>query len=101
MTLQATGQLKSADGFRKVIVSYRNGAGGIETGAYTNAVRYENVLLVGNGIMHQINLERMSPVIQSRDGVAFPDTLVGTDSHTPMVDALGVLAVGVVPAEQG
>jgi iron-sulfur-dependent 2-methylisocitrate dehydratase len=37
----------------------------------------------------------MSPVIQARDGVAFPDTLVGTDSHTPMVDALGVIAVGV------
>ena len=45
--------------------------------------------------MHQINLERMSPVIQVRDGVAFPDTLVGTDSHTPHVDALGVIAVGV------
>ena len=43
--------------------------------------------------MHQINLERMSPVIQARDGVAFPDTLVGTDSHTPHVDALGVIAV--------
>ena len=45
--------------------------------------------------MHQINLEKMSPVIQTRDGVAFPDTLVGTDSHTPHVDALGVIAVGV------
>ncbi|HEY9031246.1 MAG TPA: aconitase family protein, partial [Kangiella sp.] len=58
---------------------------------------FENVNVVppGNGIMHQINLERMSPVIESRDGVAFPDTLVGTDSHTPMVDALGVIAVGV------
>ncbi|HAR06895.1 MAG TPA: Fe/S-dependent 2-methylisocitrate dehydratase AcnD, partial [Cobetia sp.] len=43
----------------------------------------------------QINLEKMSPVIQARDGVAFPDTLVGTDSHTPHVDALGVIAVGV------
>jgi aconitate hydratase len=45
--------------------------------------------------MHQINLEKMSPVIQNRDGIAFPDTLVGTDSHTPHVDALGVIAVGV------
>jgi 2-methylcitrate dehydratase (2-methyl-trans-aconitate forming) len=54
-----------------------------------------DVIPPGNGIMHQINLERMSPVIQARDGVAFPDTLVGTDSHTPMVDALGVIAVGV------
>ncbi|CRP66139.1 Aconitate hydratase [Pseudomonas aeruginosa] len=49
----------------------------------------------GNGIMHQINLEKMSPVIQARDGVAFPDTCVGTDSHTPHVDALGVIAIGV------
>jgi aconitate hydratase len=58
---------------------------------------FENVDVIpqGNGILHQINLERMSPVIQSRDGVAFPDTLVGTDSHTPMVDALGVIAIGV------
>lgn len=58
---------------------------------------FENVDVIppGNGIMHQINLERMSPVVHARDGVAFPDTLVGTDSHTPHVDALGVLAVGV------
>ena len=54
-----------------------------------------DVIPPGNGILHQINLERMSPVIQSRHGVAFPDTLVGTDSHTPMVDALGVIAIGV------
>ena len=54
-----------------------------------------DVIPPGNGIMHQINLERMSPVIQGKDGVAFPDTLVGTDSHTPHVDALGVIAVGV------
>jgi aconitate hydratase len=59
------------------------------------AFKNVNVVPPGNGIMHQINLERMSPVIQSRDGVAFPDTLVGTDSHTPMVDALGVMSVGV------
>ncbi len=58
---------------------------------------FENIEIVppGNGIMHQINLERMSPVIYSKDGVAFPDTLVGTDSHTPHVDALGVVAIGV------
>jgi len=54
-----------------------------------------DVIQPGNGIMHQINLEKMSPVIQSREGVAFPDTLVGTDSHTPHVDALGVIAIGV------
>ncbi len=58
---------------------------------------FENVDVIpaGNGIMHQINLEKMSPVIQVRDGVAFPDTCVGTDSHTPHVDALGVISVGV------
>jgi 2-methylcitrate dehydratase (2-methyl-trans-aconitate forming) len=58
---------------------------------------FENVEVIppGNGIMHQINLERMSPVIYVKDGVAFPDTLVGTDSHTPHVDALGVIAIGV------
>nr|WP_294560607.1 Fe/S-dependent 2-methylisocitrate dehydratase AcnD [uncultured Rhodopila sp.] len=58
---------------------------------------FENMEVVppGNGIMHQINLERMSPVIHSQNGVAFPDTLVGTDSHTPHVDALGVIAIGV------
>ncbi|HZV08527.1 MAG TPA: aconitate hydratase AcnA, partial [Novosphingobium sp.] len=58
---------------------------------------FENVDVIpaGNGIMHQINLEKMSPVIQAREGVAFPDTCVGTDSHTPHVDALGVIAIGV------
>ena len=45
--------------------------------------------------MHQINLSRMSPVVHAQGGVAFPDTLVGTDSHTPHVDALGVIAIGV------
>ncbi|MES9971924.1 MAG: aconitase family protein, partial [Candidatus Thiodiazotropha sp.] len=54
-----------------------------------------DVIPAGNGIMHQINLEKMSPVIQNRDGVAFPDTCVGTDSHTPHIDALGVIAIGV------
>ncbi|MBU5615663.1 Fe/S-dependent 2-methylisocitrate dehydratase AcnD [Psychrobacter sp. TAE2020] len=59
-----------------------------------------NVVPPGNGIMHQINLEKMSPVVQvakGKDGykVAFADTLVGTDSHTPMVDALGVISIGV------
>lgn len=54
-----------------------------------------DVIPPGNGILHQINLERMSPVIQVDQGVAYPDTLVGTDSHTPMVDALGVIAIGV------
>ena len=64
------------------------------------AFRNVDVIPAGNGIMHQINLEKMSPVIQNRpdeDGhpIAFPDTCVGTDSHTPHIDALGVIAVGV------
>lgn len=59
------------------------------------AFKNVDVIPPGNGIMHQINLEKMSPVVQSRDGVAFPDTCVGTDSHTPHVDALGVIAIGV------
>ena len=59
------------------------------------AFKNMEVIPPGNGIMHQINLERMSPVIHAKDGVAFPDTLVGTDSHTPHVDALGVIAIGV------
>ncbi|MDR5886971.1 Fe/S-dependent 2-methylisocitrate dehydratase AcnD [Vreelandella janggokensis] len=60
-------------------------------------VAFENVDVIppGNGIMHQINLEKMSPVVQVQQGVAYPDTCVGTDSHTPMTDALGVISVGV------
>ncbi|MGO2132664.1 MAG: Fe/S-dependent 2-methylisocitrate dehydratase AcnD [Halomonas sp.] len=63
---------------------------------------FENVDVIpaGNGIMHQINLEKMSPVVQVRPDkgglkVAFPDTCVGTDSHTPHIDCLGVIAIGV------
>lgn len=59
------------------------------------AFKNVDVIPPGNGIMHQINLERMSPVVHAQDGVAYPDTLVGTDSHTPHVDALGVIAIGV------
>ncbi|HHY0397473.1 TPA: Fe/S-dependent 2-methylisocitrate dehydratase AcnD [Vibrio parahaemolyticus] len=58
---------------------------------------FENVSVIpaGNGIMHQINLEKMSPIVQAKQGIAYPDTCVGTDSHTPHVDALGVIAIGV------
>ena len=59
------------------------------------AFKNVDVIPQGNGILHQINIERMSPVVQVKDGVAFPDTLIGTDSHTPMIDALGVIGVGV------
>ncbi|MDH4430891.1 Fe/S-dependent 2-methylisocitrate dehydratase AcnD [Pseudomonas shirazica] len=59
------------------------------------AFKNVDVIQPGNGIMHQINLEKMSPVIHNDRGVAYPDTCVGTDSHTPHVDALGVIAIGV------
>ncbi|SPK72247.1 putative methyl-cis-aconitic acid hydratase (AcnM) [Cupriavidus taiwanensis] len=59
------------------------------------AFKNVDVIPPGNGIMHQINLEKMSPVIHADNGVAYPDTCVGTDSHTPHVDALGVIAIGV------
>jgi aconitate hydratase len=49
----------------------------------------------GTGIVHQVNLEYLARVVESRDGRAFPDTLVGTDSHTTMVNGLGVLGWGV------
>src|SRR2546423_13883125 len=48
----------------------------------------------GTGICHQVNLEYLARVVESRDGTAFPDTLVGTDSHTTMVNGLGVLGWG-------
>jgi aconitate hydratase len=47
------------------------------------------------GIVHQVNLEFLARVVDDRDGVAFPDTLVGTDSHTTMINGLGVLGWGV------
>ncbi|MGH2631353.1 MAG: aconitate hydratase AcnA, partial [Actinomycetota bacterium] len=47
------------------------------------------------GICHQVNLEHLGQVVSTRDGVAFPDTLVGTDSHTTMINGLGVLGWGV------
>jgi aconitate hydratase len=58
---------------------------------------FDNVRVVppGAGICHQVNLEHLGRVVSVRDGVAFPDTLVGTDSHTTMVNGLGVLGWGV------
>src|SRR5947208_5288501 len=53
------------------------------------------VVLPNTGIVHQVNLEYLARVVDVRDGVAFPDTLVGTDSHTTMVNGLGVLGWGV------
>ncbi|MEW6267151.1 MAG: aconitate hydratase AcnA [Thermodesulfobacteriota bacterium] len=59
------------------------------------AFRNIEIVMPGNGILHQINLERLSPVVQVKDGVALADTLVGTDSHTTMINALGVVGWGV------
>src|SRR5438552_3992699 len=59
---------------------------------------FDNFAVVppNTGICHQVNLEYLARVVESRDGVAFPDTLVGTDSHTTMINGLRVLGWGVV-----
>ncbi|HXH96036.1 MAG TPA: aconitate hydratase AcnA [Gaiellaceae bacterium] len=66
---------------------------------------FDNFAVVppNTGICHQVNLEYLARVVESRDGLAFPDTLVGTDSHTTMVNGLGVLGWGVggIEAEAG
>jgi len=54
-----------------------------------------SVVPPGMGICHQINLEYLSKCVVERNGIAFPDSLVGTDSHTPMVNGLGIVAYGV------
>ena len=54
-----------------------------------------NVYPPGVGIVHQVNLEKLASVVQFRNGVCFPDTLVGTDSHTTMINGLGVMGWGV------
>ena len=58
---------------------------------------FDNFTVVppATGIIHQVNLEYLAKVVQVRDGVAYPDTLVGTDSHTTMINGLGVLGWGV------
>src|SRR5699024_10569374 len=54
-----------------------------------------SVVPPGMGICHQVNLEYLAKGVQTRDGEIFPDTLVGTDSHTPMVNGIGVVGWGV------
>ena len=58
---------------------------------------YDNLRVVppSNGIVHQVNLEYLASVVACRDGTAFPDSLVGMDSHTPMINGLGVFGWGV------
>ena len=62
-----------------------------------------SVIPPGIGICHQVNLEYLAKVVQEKDGVYYPDTLVGTDSHTTMINGLGVLGWGVggIEAEAG
>ena len=90
---QSTLVLESA--FEKIDIEDRRNDDRFHFINWTKTHENVDVIPPGNGIMHQINLERMSPVVHAQDGVAFPDTLVGTDSHTPHVDALGVIAIGV------
>ncbi|HEX2626773.1 MAG TPA: aconitase family protein, partial [Candidatus Limnocylindrales bacterium] len=59
------------------------------------AFRDLRVVPPGTGIVHQVNLEYLASVVTDRDGIAFPDTVVGTDSHTTMINGLGVLGYGV------
>src|SRR5256885_2235292 len=59
------------------------------------AFRDLKVVPPGTGMVHQVNLESLGRVVEEHDGVAFPDTLVGTDSHTTMINGLGVLGWGV------
>lgn len=59
------------------------------------AFRDFKVVPPGTGIVHQVNIEYLASVVMDRDGVAYPDTVVGTDSHTTMVNGLGVLGWGV------
>ena len=58
---------------------------------------FNNLRIVppGNGIVHQVNLEWLASVVFEKDGVLYPDSCVGTDSHTTMIDGLGVVGWGV------
>ncbi|CUS96400.1 aconitate hydratase AcnA [Candidatus Kryptobacter tengchongensis] len=60
-----------------------------------NSFKNFRVVPPGTGIIHQVNLEYLSKVVQVENGFAFPDTLVGTDSHTTMINGIGVLGWGV------
>ena len=66
---------------------------------------FEGIRIVppGNGIVHQVNLEYLARGVWERDGIYYPDTLVGTDSHTTMVNGIGVVGWGVggIEAEAG
>jgi aconitate hydratase len=69
----------------------------------TQAFRGFHVVPPGVGIVHQVNMERLAQGVIERDGVYFPDTLVGTDSHTTMINSMGIVGWGVggIEAEAG
>ncbi|MFF4597869.1 aconitate hydratase AcnA [Amycolatopsis sp. NPDC001319] len=80
---------------RNVEIEYRRNAERYRFLKWGETLDGVHVVPPGTGIMHQINLEYLASVVERRDGWAFPDTCAGTDSHTTMVNALGVLAWGV------
>jgi aconitate hydratase len=80
---------------RNVEIEYRRNAERYRFLKWGERLAGLHVVPPGSGIMHQINLEYLASVVERRDGWAFPDTCAGTDSHTTMVNALGVLAWGV------
>ena len=61
------------------------------------AKAFQNMLIVppGSGIVHQVNLEYLARVVFNSEGILYPDSVVGTDSHTTMINGLGVLGWGV------
>lgn len=61
------------------------------------AQTFKNMLVVppGSGIVHQVNLEYLARVVFDQDGLLYPDSVVGTDSHTTMINGLGVVGWGV------
>src|SRR5688572_15764406 len=67
------------------------------------AQAFDNLRIVppGNGILHQINLEYLARVVWTHDGIAYPDSVLGMDSHTAMINSLGILGWGVGGLEGG
>jgi aconitate hydratase len=60
------------------------------------AKAFKNMLIVppGSGIVHQVNLEHLARVVFNEDNLLFPDSIVGTDSHTTMINGLGIVGWG-------
>lgn len=95
LTVEVAGSVADALARNMTVESRRNAERFAFLSWAKHAFRNLDIVMPGNGILHQVNLERMSPVVQVQNGLAFADTLVGTDSHTTMINALGVLGWGV------